>query len=357
MNDLNGHLASDQVVEIGVEFVGSPVPENEYAIIHYNRPAGDYGDHTTGNANDFWGLHLWGDAIDPAEATELDHPKPFLGEDEYGRFAFVQLADDTRPVNFIVHRGDTKDPDGSPDRSFDPAVTPEIWLRQGDPTIYPSQAAAQGHATVHYACTACSAVRRRRRALRVRYRRGADVDDYGAVFTLSAPGPVGPDHGRRSPTAAPSTSPARRSRRPRRRPPGSNPANRSCTTPAARPRTTPRSTTGGPPATTAHTSRLQRGLGLHVWTGGSPTEWTLPCRRWARTCSGSSSGSPSSTAPTGSPTSSTKATPRTFLPAFAFVHVVSWCDAIARTGPRFRPAAGLTAVAGSWAAARPIRST
>ena len=38
----------------------------------------------------------------------------------------------TLPVNFIVHRGDTKDPDNSPDRSFDPATTPEIWLRQGD---------------------------------------------------------------------------------------------------------------------------------------------------------------------------------------------------------------------------------
>ncbi len=56
----------------------------------------------------------------------------------------MQLTDDTVPVNFIVHRGDTKDPDNSPDRAFVPAATPEIWLRQGDATIYTSQADALG---------------------------------------------------------------------------------------------------------------------------------------------------------------------------------------------------------------------
>ena len=40
-----------------------PPPTNiEYAIIHYNRPAGDY---------DGWGLHLWGDGLDPAEGHNL----------------------------------------------------------------------------------------------------------------------------------------------------------------------------------------------------------------------------------------------------------------------------------------------
>jgi hypothetical protein len=126
-------------------------------VIHYNRPAGDYGDHTTGSSSDFWGLHLWGDAIDTAELTDWTAPKPFLGEDEYGRFAFVKLSDDRQPLNFIVHQGDTKDPDNSPDRSFVPAETPEIWLRQGDVNIYTNPAQAQGFATVHYACAAACA--------------------------------------------------------------------------------------------------------------------------------------------------------------------------------------------------------
>ena len=80
-----------------------------YAIIHYFRDDGDYGDHTTGDYNDFWGLHLWGDGIDLSDVTDWANPKPFLGEDEYGRFAWIKLSDPSQPVNFIVHRGDTKD--------------------------------------------------------------------------------------------------------------------------------------------------------------------------------------------------------------------------------------------------------
>ena len=175
VNDLNGHLAADQVSNIAVEFPEPGGPGTSYAVIHYNRPAGDYGDHTApGGA--FWGLHLWGNGIAAPDLTDWTLPKPFLGEDEYGRFAFVQLTDDTVPLNFIVHNGDTKDPDNSPDRSFVPAESPEIWLRQGDGTIYTSQAAALGFATVRFGCgTSCGAV-------------AADgapplsVDDYGALW-------------------------------------------------------------------------------------------------------------------------------------------------------------------------------
>jgi glycosidase len=180
VNDLAGHLAADEVVGVGVEAAPTTGPATPYAVIHYQRPAGDYGDHTTGSSADFWGLHLWGDAIAPEEATDWLAPKPFLGEDEYGRFAFVRLARDTAPVNFIVHRGDTKDPDNSPDRSFDPATTPEIWLRQGDLTVYSSQAAAQGFATAHYACDPCGAVTLNGAAPDA-------FDDYGAVWRLAPP--------------------------------------------------------------------------------------------------------------------------------------------------------------------------
>jgi glycosidase len=188
VNDLSGHLAADEVVDVGVEFPEPAAPETPYAVIHYARPDGDYGDHTTGNAADFWGLHLWGDAIAQDEATDWTSPKPFLGEDEYGRFAFVKLTNDTLPVNFIVHRGDTKDPDNSPDRSFDPGATPEIWLRQGDATIYMSQAEAQGSTTVHYACTDCSGVTIDASSAAGPIETNAPpdaTDDYGAVFILS----------------------------------------------------------------------------------------------------------------------------------------------------------------------------
>jgi pullulanase-type alpha-1,6-glucosidase len=116
----------------------------EYAVIHYNRADGNYGD---------WGLHLWGDGLADGEATTWENPKPFLGRTEYGAFAWVRLKDSTKPVNFIVHGAtpgnrDVKDPDG--DRSFTPKDTPQVFLKSGDATVYPSQAAADGYITVHY---------------------------------------------------------------------------------------------------------------------------------------------------------------------------------------------------------------
>jgi len=123
----------------------------EYAIIHYQRPAGDYG---TVERNDYWGLHLWGDAIADGEGTDWATPKQFMGEDDFGRFAFIRLKDASKNVNFIVHTpsGDsvpnTREPGG--DRAFKPSETPEIWLKQGDATVYTSAATAQGFVTVHY---------------------------------------------------------------------------------------------------------------------------------------------------------------------------------------------------------------
>ena len=242
VNDLSGHLAADEVVDVGVEFPEPAGPETPYAVVHYARPDGDYGDHTTGDFNDFWGLHLWGDAIAPGEVTDWTSPKPFLGEDEYGRFAFVELADDTVPVNFIVHRGDTKDPVDSPDRSFDPGATPEIWLRQGDTTVYTSQAEAQGFATVRYACAPdCAGVT-------------IDATSDGTPVAIGGPArrgrrlrrrvptaPAGPGRspdGHRSATAVPSTSTARSSHRQALRLRGSRRATRPSTAPGARPRTT-----------------------------------------------------------------------------------------------------------------------
>jgi hypothetical protein len=129
--------------------VAGAVATPDYAIIHYVRTDGDYGDHTTGDFNDYWGLHLWGSGIDAGEVTGWTDPKPFLGEDEYGRFAWIKLAPDATEVWFIVHRGDVRD-GTSLDRVFNPAVTPEIWIRQDDPVVYESRAEAERFATIHY---------------------------------------------------------------------------------------------------------------------------------------------------------------------------------------------------------------
>ena len=49
----------------------------------------------------------------------------------------------TQPVNFIIHRGDTKDP--GPDQSMIPADDASIWLQSGEMTV--EEAAANIQAT------------------------------------------------------------------------------------------------------------------------------------------------------------------------------------------------------------------
>jgi alpha-amylase len=107
------------------------------AVIHYNRPDGNY---------TAWGLHLWGDGLAPGEATaEWTNPTPFEGSDAYGALHSIRLTDDTKKVGFIVHglppKNDPNIKDTDADRFFIPLATPEIWLRQGDPRIFSCPAA------------------------------------------------------------------------------------------------------------------------------------------------------------------------------------------------------------------------
>ncbi len=115
--------------------VGTPPSESspDYAVVHYQRPAGGYDD---------WGLYAFGD-IDPSMQTTWPAGQPFAGEDSYGRFAWVKLKPGATNLGFIVvDANGTKDVDG--DRFVNPARTPEIWLKQGDATIYESRQAATG---------------------------------------------------------------------------------------------------------------------------------------------------------------------------------------------------------------------
>jgi glycosidase len=115
-----------------VRYAGPPLAT---ATLRYHRPAGDYGQ---------WGLHLWGDAVDPAVLAQVawDRPWPATRVENGWAVYEIPLADDTKPVNFIMHlpNGDavpaTREPGG--DRSFRPIDAPEVWLKQGDPTVYTS---------------------------------------------------------------------------------------------------------------------------------------------------------------------------------------------------------------------------
>ena len=125
-------------VTSAVRTVEQAPPPVTTAVLRYFRPAGDY----TG-----WGLHMWGDAVADSVLAQIawERPWPFSTvENGWARYD-IALKDDTKPVNFIMHlpSGDsvptTREPGG--DRSFIPSNTPQVWIKQGDATVYASQPA------------------------------------------------------------------------------------------------------------------------------------------------------------------------------------------------------------------------
>lgn len=107
-----------------------------------------YGNPTSDDFNDYWGLHLWGDAIDPSEATEWTSPRKPTGFDDYGAYWDIQVVDASQPVSFIIHRGDQKDP--GPDQSLVPVDDATIWIQSGDDAIYAQRGGAEEYAILHY---------------------------------------------------------------------------------------------------------------------------------------------------------------------------------------------------------------
>ena len=117
-----------------------PLPD-DVARVHYQRPDGDYAG---------WVLHVWEDTT---ESVTWAAGLPVTGQDAYGAYWDVGLADGAARVGFIVHKGDEKDP--GPDQFLVLATHGrEIWLVSGSDRIYtapPLAPPAEGVARVHYA--------------------------------------------------------------------------------------------------------------------------------------------------------------------------------------------------------------
>ncbi|MFD3543367.1 pullulanase-type alpha-1,6-glucosidase [Streptomyces sp. NPDC058662] len=117
--------------------------QRDYAVVHYNRPDGDYTD---------WRLYAWGD-IAEGEATPWPQGHAFTGRDAYGAFAHVRLKPGASAVNYLVIDKDGNK-DVATDRVLDVTKTGEVWLEQGkeaartERPAYPPQ--DQGKAVLHY---------------------------------------------------------------------------------------------------------------------------------------------------------------------------------------------------------------
>ncbi|MGW4638519.1 pullulanase-type alpha-1,6-glucosidase [Sphaerisporangium sp. NPDC004334] len=84
------------------------------AILHYRRADGNY---------DGWGLHVWNGAAQP---TEWAAPLPPAGEDDFGVYYRVPLAEGATSLSYIIHKGDDKDLPS--DQSLDLSATGhEVW--------------------------------------------------------------------------------------------------------------------------------------------------------------------------------------------------------------------------------------
>jgi pullulanase-type alpha-1,6-glucosidase len=123
------------------EVYPSEAAATDRVTVHYSRPDGAY---------DGWGLHLWGDGLGDGVPTDWAAPRLPDGVDGGvdGAYWHVPVKDATKPVNFIVHRGDEKDP--GPDMAVDPTVQGQAYVRSGDPTVHRTAAGAQGVAVLHY---------------------------------------------------------------------------------------------------------------------------------------------------------------------------------------------------------------
>lgn len=132
-------------VDPGYGSDGLPVagyPANQTFTIHYNRPAGDYGD---------WNIWMWG------TGTALDTGHDFTGTDAYGVYTTLEVpgANDSLVSGFGFLLRSTHDwadaqknaPGGSNQDAIDNVSIPdggktagltEIWVKQGDATSYTS---------------------------------------------------------------------------------------------------------------------------------------------------------------------------------------------------------------------------
>ncbi|WP_330340471.1 pullulanase-type alpha-1,6-glucosidase [Streptomyces sp. NBC_00557] len=144
--DAAGHTASALASSTSGPPPAPEVPtasSRDYAIVHYQRADGDYGN---------WGLYAWGDIAD-GEATTWPAGHPFTGRDAWGAFAYVRLKPGASDVGFlVVDKNGNKDV--SADRSIDVTKTGEVWVQQGKPDVltqkpgYPAQDRTK--AVLHY---------------------------------------------------------------------------------------------------------------------------------------------------------------------------------------------------------------
>ena len=109
------------------------LPDTVHLTIHYQRSAGDYKD---------WNAYLWRDLPGTANDKEVSPAGfPFTGTDSFGVIANIDVTgvSSFNQLGIIIRKGSWVEKDGGIDRfisTFDSNGNAEVWVRQGDATIY-----------------------------------------------------------------------------------------------------------------------------------------------------------------------------------------------------------------------------
>ncbi len=111
--------------------ITTPPPAGENtAILHYTRTGSDY---------EGWGLHIWGPTTIEGVTWENAHQP--AGQDEYGIYWIIDMQPTADHLNYIIHKGDQKDP--GPDQTLEFGTKGrEIWLIEGSAQQFTSPAEA-----------------------------------------------------------------------------------------------------------------------------------------------------------------------------------------------------------------------
>ncbi|WP_245646618.1 alpha-amylase family glycosyl hydrolase [Microtetraspora niveoalba] len=102
------------------------------AILHYNRPDGDY---------EGWGAHVFGSGA--ARPTEWDAPLAPAGRDGFGVYFTVPLTAGASSVSYILHKGGEKDLPDDQVLEF-PAYGNEVWIQAATPGYVLPQTGGRG---------------------------------------------------------------------------------------------------------------------------------------------------------------------------------------------------------------------
>ncbi len=108
-------------------------PDTVHLTIHYQRSAADYTN---------WNVYLWRDLPGTANDKEVSAAGfPFTGTDAFGVIANIDVTglSTFNQLGIIIRKGAWIEKDGGIDRfisTFDSGGNAEVWMRQGDATIY-----------------------------------------------------------------------------------------------------------------------------------------------------------------------------------------------------------------------------